>query len=833
MFIWRQNVLTHILCCFIVGASFSRLTAEPAHISGIYPHLAVSNNRGASESGIGAVMVWNNQLWYMTYVAHGPKGSTDELYSADSNFNLTVHTSHPGGTPANRYIHQSSNQLIMGASFMDVNGNVSPANVNNLVGRLTGTMPHLTDPNKLYFMTMEEGFYEVNVNTLAVTELRRDRNQGGLSAGTDLPGSHGKGFYVAHDHVFYGQNGSGGGLFEWNGTGNPALAASWTLIDRNKYNEITSRNGVSPQSPGTTDPVWALGWDHKSVLLNIRDHDSGQWTRVRLPKGSYTHDADNGWFTEWPRIRDVGLGAGKLLANEHGLIYEFSENVSSQNLAGITPFSNHLKMIVDYTEWNGGIAMAANDVSHFDNPLAGWAHSNLVFVEKNNLKQYGQTAQGFGGPLVRDNLRAGRPSEAFLINGFRHRTLHLTHNLNEQVDFTIEIDPQGQGNWTTYRTIGVEADDYGYHILPAGLSASWIRVKANKNVSQATAFFHLSNQKRIQDNALTQSLAPVEASGARSYGVIRTVNNSSFPLEFAADIVGANGQITGRAYYRASLNSDNQLVINPVADASAEQALRRDAATTKDFGVDAASAYIDQNGVRYRLPKGDAAFDSVTASGWRRGVREVVTERALMNIHGTFYELPRNSSGGVTKIQPVTTHNLDIFDFSSWRGMLVLSGNLSDAIEDDHYIRSEDGKAGLWFGNVDDLYRFGAPQGQGGPWKNTLVRSDEPSDPFLMYGYSHKQLELSHDAEHAVEFTVQVDFLADGTWRDYASFKVAPGEILNHVFPESYSAYWVRVVSDADVSATAWFIYDGSVPEPVSAVLMMGTGALLGLQRYR
>jgi len=31
-------------------------------------------------------------------------------------------------------------------------------------------------------------------------------------------------------------------------------------------------------------------------------------------------------------------------------------------------------------------------------------------------------------------------------------------------------------------------------------------------------------------------------------------------------------------------------------------------------------------------------------------------------------------------------------------------------VEDEHYIPSDDKRAGLWFGNVDDLWRMGAPK---------------------------------------------------------------------------------------------------------------------------
>jgi len=61
-----------------------------------------------------------------------------------------------------------------------------------MYGRLTGNARHLTNPaNKIYYATMEEGFYEVDVRTLAVTELFRDDHfKDGRKA--DLPGRHGK-----------------------------------------------------------------------------------------------------------------------------------------------------------------------------------------------------------------------------------------------------------------------------------------------------------------------------------------------------------------------------------------------------------------------------------------------------------------------------------------------------------------------------------------------------------------------------------------------------------------------------------------------------------------
>ena len=45
-------------------------------------------------------------------------------------------------------------------------------------GRYTGSARHLTDPaNKIYIGTMEEGFYEIDVNALKAKELYKDSNE--------------------------------------------------------------------------------------------------------------------------------------------------------------------------------------------------------------------------------------------------------------------------------------------------------------------------------------------------------------------------------------------------------------------------------------------------------------------------------------------------------------------------------------------------------------------------------------------------------------------------------------------------------------------------------
>ena len=767
--------------------------------SGIYPHLAVTNGTTA-ECGIGAAVPWpeTGSLWFMTYTAHSPLGSDDKLYQLNSQLQLTIRPESIGGTPANRMIHIESNQLIIASYLINDQGNVRTIPFSQMPGRMTATARHLTDPtNKVYFITMEEGLYEVDVNTLAVTTLHKDRNAGGSDL---LPGNHGKGGYTGQGRLVVSNNGHGGVLAEWDGTGNAGDPASWTIIDGNKYTDITSRGGIYGV-PDTAAPLWAIGWDNKSVLLNVCDN-GGQWQRFRLPKSSYTQDADHGWFTEWPRIREAE--PGRLLMDMHCMYYEFPQSFSHANTAGIVPISTHLKMVVDYAYWNGKLVQACDDASHFKNPLLGRNQSNLWFGSMSDLAKFGKPA-GWGGPWVKQSVQANQPSEPYLFNGFEKRIVHLCHDKDTPVTFALEIDTNGSGSWTENTSVVVPASGYAYYVFPSGLNGQWVRVKTDSDINSATAYFHYASSGQTTEPTMFQSLAAANQAVSRSEGIVRPDSGSDLKLQFAAKVINESGNIVDSGYYE--IGEDMQLV--RVNNPSTESWLWSNAATTQDFQVDNASIIMtDSSQNRYRLPKGDQEFDNATASGWCRGIREIVTERSLMNIHGTFYELPRELSGGLAKIRPITTHNRMIYDYCSWRGMLILSGNLTNAVTDDHYIQSDDSKVGLWFGNVDDLWKLGIPRGMGGPWKDTAVQANTSSDPYLMTGYNNKSVELSHNLQEDVVFAIEVDFLADRSWHVYKSISVPAGKTIVHKFPDGFSAHWVRLKTNKSCTATAWFIYN-------------------------
>jgi len=788
---------------------------EPLHISGVYPHLAMFNEQ--NECGTGAVVPWAGRLWVITYAPHKPMGSDDKLYEIDGDLRATVRPESVGGTPAGRMIHDASGQLFLGPYVIDGDRNVRVIPPERMPGRLTGIARHLTDPaGKVYFATMEEGFYEVDVRSLEVKEIYPDTNRGPDKGGTLLPGYHGKGLYSGQGRLVYANNGESspeartnpgiesGCLAEWDG-------ATWRVVRRNQFTEVTGPGGICGNAHPDADPLWSIGWDHRSLILMLRD--AGAWHSFRLPKASHAYDGAHGWNTEWPRIRDIG--EGDFLMTMHGMFWRFPRTFSVANTAGIAPRSTYLKVIGDFCRWGERVVLGCDDAakSEFlnkrkakgDVAAPGQSQSNLRFISPAQLDAFGPPI-GRGAVWIGDPVRAGVPSEPFLFAGFDRRGVHLAHDTPHAVSFTFEADTAGNGRWAAMRTVTVPAEGYAWAAFAPEEAGAWVRVKTDRDCASATACFQYTNvDPRTQDSdAVFDGLVRPACRGA-SGGLVRARGAGKRTLHFAAARASDDGP-EDLGYYEMGADMKLRRVDDPKAHAW----LKKHVAVPADvLTVDAASVlYTDDEGRRFRLPKGDPAFDAAGPLGPERVDREVCTERDLFNCHGTFYELPAENAGGFHKIRPIATHNRRITDYCSYRGMLILSGIAHDAPADNpHIVRSDDGRCALWAGEVDDLWGLGKPVGEGGPWRDTPVDADKPSDPYLMTGYDRKRVDLSHGAGGLVRFTIEIDPTGNG-WLPYATFRVEPGETFRHDFPEAFNAYWVRVAADTDCTATAWFTYD-------------------------
>ena len=452
------------------------------NVSGIYPHLAMFNEEG--ECGTGAVVPWAGDLWVITYGPHCPVGSSDKLYRIKPDLTRETFPGSVGGTPANRLIHRETNQLLIGPYVIDAKGNVRVVSPAKMPGRLTGAARHLTDPaNKVYVATMETGLYELDMRTLAVNTLIRENGMndkriaaylkkadlpwpdGWASAPrTRGPGYHAKGLASGFGRVFISNNGEtspaarrnpfvpSGVLAWWNEPGK-----DWTTIRRCQFTEVTTPDGIYGNEHPGTNPVWAMGWDAKSVILGVTTNGA-EWAYYRLPKASHCYDGAHGWNTEWPRIRDVGFGDGTLLATMHGTFWRFPKGFSPSTPNGIRPISTYLKVIGDFCRWGDWIVFGCDDQAKNEflgkrglkkgSPRVERSQSNLWFVKPEELKNFGPPS-GEGYVWLNENVEAGAVSEPFLHAGYESMRFSFTRTDGTPVRHELLHD----GDWVRVKCL--------------------------------------------------------------------------------------------------------------------------------------------------------------------------------------------------------------------------------------------------------------------------------------------------------------------------------------------------------------------------------------------
>lgn len=801
-------------------------------ISGIYPHLSTYSNgrlKGnyalGDECGIGAMAIWQDKLYMINYAAHKPKGSEHKLYIVDKDKKMTIFEGSIGGTPAARMVHQESNQLIIGPYVIDSTGNIRVIPIKDLEGRLTAIARHLKDPeNKVYYYDMEGMLYEVDVHTLKVTKLFHN----------PLPGWHGKGAYSSQGKLILANNGEqlnerskdwqvdtneivgpekNGILAEFDGE-------KFKVVERRQFTDVTTKNGINA-IPNEKSPLWSMGWDKRSVRLKVMENE--KWTTYLLPKAAYNNDPSHGWFTEWPRIR--AIDNDQMMMDMHGMLFNFPSTFSANNTAGITPIGSHLRYIPDFLNWNNEIVLATDETSIQGNPLAGQPQSNLWFGKKEDLANWGP-ASGYGSIWAEDDVIENQPSLPFLVSGFDNVILHLYNSGDKSTMVTIQIDAKGKNKWTDLKTIKVDKNGYAYSIFNKNVKAEWVRLISDTSTN-LTAAFHLtdSNPNSKKSEKLFEAIADIDSDEPVSHAKLFS-NKTNFNLSVFT------GRIDNKAFTRKTDYEFTKFDFEfnkGLKDSTALEAVKPEniwkevnfenkeildksnfeTANKEIWTEDDASVILHAKNYNLRLPKGSSNYKSKFPSGTMRFKREVESERELANICGTFYELPLAFVGKeplYKMMRPVSTHNKQISDFNTWNGLLVMSGVKKNAKASEHIYKSDDGNVALWFGGIDDIWSFGKPVGQGGPWKNTLVKANELSDMYLMTGYNKKSLQLESDTDSEVALYIHINpYLKEPVL--FKTFSIKAGEKLDFEFPEGFSAHWAQLKTNKDCKATAWFVY--------------------------
>jgi hypothetical protein len=430
----------------------------------------------------------------------------------------------------------------------------------------------------------------------------------------------------------------------------------------------------------------------------------------------------------------------------------------------------------------------------------GQSNSNLWFIDPGTPGRLGPSTAS-GAVWLEDQVEAGAHSEPFLFAGWRYRSAWLVNHGEADVVLLLEVDQKGDGHWTTLCEIDLGPGVAERIVFDDGEAGEWIRVTSDGDTELSAIFtFSDIDERPTRPDPMFRGLMDVQEEKA-SEGLLYGLGDDRRTLGMAASSEGEDA-----GYYE--LNGSMRLTrkADPDTEAFIEKTF---AIPSHVVTVDESSVLVvDDTGRRWRFPLGDHAYSSLINDGELRICREVATERDLFSLHGTFYELPAENADGFAKVRPIASHHFRIHDYASYRGMLIMTGVDPEAGRDNpHIIVSDDGKAAVWAGVIDDLWKMGKPTGFGGPWKDSEVRAGIASDPFLIGYYDQRVLSLRHDLDESVTITMEVDPMGQGQWMKYMQAEVQPGEEWEHTFPEGFHARWIRFIAGRDCHATALFTY--------------------------
>lgn len=449
----------------------------PIQVNGVFPAMTVmAKGTGSdSEAGIGALIPWGDRLWAVGYVAH-IRGQGLGLYEISEDMRMRRHPASITGTYANRMAHWPSGQAFIGPYAIDADGQARVIEAFR-DKRLAATCAHLSDPkNKVYFLGMEGGFWEVDVRSLEATHLFDLREALRIVNARE----HFKSAYTGQGRVVVANNTydekeflgarHAGRLAEWDGT-------TWTIVEENPFVEVSGSEGNESYGGNT---VYAVGWTNASVVL--RALVNGTWQRYLLPKSSQSWD--HAWNTEWMRIRHAVTE--RLLMDAHGTFFELPPFAYGGHIWGIRPICTHLRVVPDFCHWRGLFVMASDQIDHDQ----GQPQSGLWFGNLDDLWKMGKAA-GWGGPWRETPVSAGECSDPFLMTGYDNKALHLTCKTKKPVHFDVEVDFLGDGHWMPYASFVLTRNTpYAHHEFPRGFAAHWARIKVNRDCTATACFFY-------------------------------------------------------------------------------------------------------------------------------------------------------------------------------------------------------------------------------------------------------------------------------------------------------------------------------------------------------
>ncbi|MDX1285397.1 MAG: hypothetical protein R3182_10300, partial [Draconibacterium sp.] len=206
--------------------------------------------------------------------------------------------------------------------------------------------------------------------------------------------------------------------------------------------------------------------------------------RWRLPLGNASYKN----LTDKAQLRICReVATERDLFNCCGTFYELpAEN--ADGFAKIRPVASHNYRIHDYASYRGLLVMTgleenANAGEHIvvsdDGEAAVWV--GVI----DDLWEMGKP-KGYGGPWFNTSVKAGIPSDPYLIGHYDKKSLEISHDSKTEVTFKIEVNPIGHGPWMLFKEVTVKSGEEFSYEFPEGFHARWIRFVTDKDCEATT-----------------------------------------------------------------------------------------------------------------------------------------------------------------------------------------------------------------------------------------------------------------------------------------------------------------------------------------------------------
>ena len=225
----------------------------------------------------------------------------------------------------------------------------------------------------------------------------------------------------------------------------------------------------------TKIPVDVFQIDHPEVLngsVRFIDDDERAW-RVPLPLNRGTDHVMEGFRV----AREVATERD--LCNLGGSFFELPAR-NAGDFAKLRPVATHNRFIRDFCSYRG-LWVISGVNTKVDSPhliKSDDGKEGLWVGAIDDIWKLGKPT-GWGGPWNDQKVKAGVPSDPYLMTAYDKKSLQLA--ISADANVTIEVDLTGDGNWSTYKTVELKVDDSFDHEFPDAFSAYWIRFTVDKD----------------------------------------------------------------------------------------------------------------------------------------------------------------------------------------------------------------------------------------------------------------------------------------------------------------------------------------------------------------